>query len=440
MTDAALLERLSSAEFSHRFGHVKAIAPSVIEASGPSGQIGDLCSVQTRGGIRALAQIIALDEKRVLLSPLEGVEGISLGAKVVARAERDLVGVGHCFAGRLVNALGLPLDNRSPIMPEAFVPLDGCVPRPLERATTSAPLETGVRAIDALLPLGCGQRVGIFAASGVGKTSLIEQLSIQSSVDRVVVCLVGERGREVENFWRIALRQAKPSRFTVVAATSDESAALRARAVPFAVALAEYWRARGEHVLLIVDSMTRLAMALRELGLAAGSPPTIRAYTPNIFTAIPRVIERCGGLRSGGAISAIMTVLSETDDLDDPIVELMKSLLDGHILLSRTLADQGHFPAIDVIKSVSRGAHERMTGAHRSASIDIQSMVSALAEAKVMIESGIYRTGTNPLTDRAVSSKVKIQDFLAQQSDTAISREDAIKALLTLNEGAAARG
>jgi flagellum-specific ATP synthase len=280
-----------------------------------------------------------------------------------------------------------------------------------------------------VLTLAAGQRVGVFAASGVGKTSLMEQLAAQVECDRCILCLVGERGREVEAIWRKLSAGSDAGRYTVVAATSDESAAMRARSVSYALCLADYWRSKGEHVVLMIDSVTRMAMALREIGLAAGAPPTVRAYTPNVFTALPRLVERCGAVAGGGAITAIMTVLSETDDVDDPIVELMKSLLDGHIILSRALAEQGHFPAIDVPRSVSRGADRLVPPEHCKAMRAAVALLGAYEEARVMIESGVYKSGTNAAVDRAVAARPELTAFLRQPSDERVPLGDAVRRL-----------
>jgi flagellum-specific ATP synthase len=325
-------------------------------------------------------------------------------------------------------------------MSDAETALFGAVPRPLDRRDPSQVLATGIRAIDGLLTLGIGQRIGVFAASGVGKTSLVEQLAEQISADRTVICLVGERGREVESIWRRLSRRADSDRFTVVAATSDESAALRGRAASYALCLAEYWRDRGEHVLLMVDSVTRLAMALREIGLAAGAPPTVRAYTPNVFAALPRLVERCGATAGSGAITAIMTVLSETDDVDDPIVELMKSLLDGHIILSRTLAEQGHFPAIDVLRSVSRGAHRLVKPEQAEAMRAVSALVATYDESRVMIESGVYRPGSNDAVDQAVAARPRIDAFLKQGTSDNVATDETVRLLRTVAAQGGGRG
>jgi flagellum-specific ATP synthase len=283
-----------------------------------------------------------------------------------------------------------------------------------------------------LLTLGRGQRVGIFSASGVGKTTLMRQLATQIVCDQVILCLVGERGREVQDIWRDLAQRGDHVRFTCVAATSDVSAVLRARAVSQALCLAEYWRDQGKHVLLIVDSATRLAMALREIGLAAGAPPSLRAYTPNVFAALPRIVERCGAAKAGGAITTIMTVLSETDDVDDPIVEVMKSLLDGHIILSRELADQGRRPAIDVARSVSRQAPQLVDASLASAARRALSLLATYEEARLMIESGVYKSGANTRIDEAVRERDALIGFLTQRMNDRAPAPDSARQLQTL--------
>jgi flagellum-specific ATP synthase len=411
------IDEVRAADFAPRFGRVKSVAPGLIEASGPEAVLGELCSIETKDADPLLAEVVGIDEARLLLSPLDTVARIALGAKVEAMSAGATVAVGDAFAGRAVDALGQAIDGGPVVRSTLRAPLAGRVPTPLKRAAPAKVIATGIRAIDGLLTLGAGQRIGIIAASGVGKTSLVEQLAVQSEADHVILCLVGERGREVQSLWRMLQGREDQGRFTIVAATSDESAAHRARAPSLALALAEHWRGEGRHVLVLVDSVTRLAMALREIGLAAGSPPTVRAYTPNVFSVLPRLVERCGALSRGGAITAIMTVLSETDDADDPIVELMKSLLDGHIVLSRSIAEQGHFPAIDVVRSVSRGIEKRISRSHRSAQRDVVAMLAAYDESRVMVETGAYRAGTNAILDRAIRSREAILSFLAQAMD-----------------------
>jgi flagellum-specific ATP synthase len=303
----------------------------------------------------------------------------------------------------------------------------------------SQPFPTGIRAIDGLLTLGKGQRIGILAASGVGKTSLIEQILRQAQCDRVVVCLVGERGREVEAFWQAMRRSEAATRTTLVAATADESAPMRARSVELALRLSEFWRDRGEDVLLVVDSITRLAMALREIGLLAGEPPTARAYTPNVFRDLPVIVERCGAVRQGSAITAVFTVLSETDDVDDPIVEVMKSLLDGHIVLSRRLAQSGHFPAVDVGRSISRLFARLVDGPHRDAASRCRAALADYEEARILIESGMYKPGSDRAIDSAIAMRNQLQTFLRQPQDRAASWNETREGLIRMAGGGAGR-
>jgi flagellum-specific ATP synthase len=430
------LTRLAETDFAPAHGRVTRVAAAMVEASGPPGLLGDLCDIECRDARGSLlyipAEIAAIDARAVKLVPLREGTPINLGARIVARSRHGGIAVGDGFAGRAVDALGQPIDDRGPIYADAQVPTGGTAPRPMDRIDPSQVLPTGIRAIDGLLTLGIGQRVGVFAASGVGKTSLVEQLATQIDADRCILCLVGERGREVEALWRMLSSRDDAARFTLVAATSDESAALRVRSVDYALSLAEHWLARGEHVLLMVDSVTRAAMALREVGLAAGAPPTVRAYTPNVFAVLPRFVERCGAIQGGGAITAIFTVLSETDDVDDPIVEVMKSLLDGHIVLSRTLAEQAHFPAIDVVRSVSRQAERLVSVGQRSAMRGAVAMLAAYEEARIMIESGVYKGGTNALVDRAITARGALGDFCRQQRDECDGMAETVSRLIAL--------
>lgn len=440
MKSHPLLTRLEQAEFTRPYGYVRKVASGLVEATGPANGLGELCEIEcapdagTGQSHTVLAEVAAVDDRRVVLIPLEQHGAIYPDAKVVARPMRDRVPVGDAFAGRAVDALGRPIDGKGGIVADSYMSIAGSVPKPMERANPSRILPTGLRAIDGILTLGEGQRVGVFAASGVGKTSLMEQLAAQIECDHCILCLVGERGREVEGLWNSLSSREDAKRYTVVAATSDESAALRARSINYALCLADHWRAKGQHVLLMVDSVTRMAMALREIGLAAGAPPTVRAYTPNVFAALPRLVERCGATRSGGSITAIMTVLSETDDVDDPIVELMKSLLDGHIILSRPLAEQGHFPAIDVARSVSRSVEQLVSAEQTKVMRNVVGMLGAYEEARVMIESGVYKAGTNHAVDRAISARGEINSFLRQSKEENARFEETVRKLRAITD------
>jgi len=440
MTLHPFRERIRSAESVLRTGRVRRILPSAIEADGPSVTLGELCRVEGRASSPPGffdAEVVRVEEAKIMLTPFDDRVPTFPGATVTALAAANDVPVGAAYLGRAVDALGRPLDGLGAVRSLERRSLHGAATAPLARVSPEQILETGLRAIDGLLTLGKGQRIGIFAASGVGKTSLLSQLARQTDADVTVLCLIGERGREVEAIWNRTFDEASRAHATLVAATSDQPAALRVRASHFALALAEHWRAEGRHVLLVLDSVTRLAMALREIGLAAGEPPTVRAYTPNVFAFIPRIVERCGALKTGGAITAIMTVLSETDEIDDPVCELMKSVLDGHILLTRALAERAQFPAIDVTRSVSRQASMLVDKVQGQQSLQVLEWISLREQAQTLIDTGLYAKGSNPKLDRAVERADAIAAFLKQGRDerSTLSGTKAALARLTAEVG-----
>jgi flagellum-specific ATP synthase len=397
-----------------RTGRVCRVMPTHIEADGPAVPLGTLCDVETRHGVFR-AEVVRVDRDTVILAPLEDSKATFSGARVAARAETGTIAVGRAFLGRAIDALGRPVDGRPLARPDAHRPLHGASVPPLSRTSPNTILETGVRAVDGLLTLGHGQRAGIFAASGVGKTSLLTQVAQQTRADILIICLIGERGREVEAIWNNGLDNLTRSRATMVAATSDQPAAMRVRAAHYALALAEYWREQGKHVLFLLDSVTRLAMAMREIGLSAGEPPTVRAYTPNVFATIPKMVERCGALKAGGAITAILTVLSENDEVDDPVCEMMKSLLDGHLVLSRELAERAQFPAIDIARSVSRQAEGLVPPAQRRRVQQVLEWLSVYESSRMLIDAGLYAKGSNEGIDRAIERHPHIVRFLKQE-------------------------
>lgn len=420
MTLHPMQQWLRSADPILRTGRVRKILPTHIEADGPGVALGTLCEIEAMPGddVRSFqAEVVRVDRDSITLTPLEDSRPTFGGALVTASAQSNNVAVGEPFLGRVVDALGRPIDGAGSIRGGHLVSLRSGTVSPLNRNSPQNLLETGIRAIDSVLTLGRGQRIGIFAASGVGKTSLMTQIARQVASDVTIICLVGERGREVEAIWNHRLDEKARSKSILVAATSDQSASLRVRAGHYALAQAEYWRARGKHVLLLLDSITRLAMAMREIGLAAGEPPTVRAYTPSVFAAIPKIVEKCGAVKSGGAISAIMTVLSENDEIEDPVCELMKSLLDGHIVLSRSLAEQGHFPAIDIPRSISRQAENLVPSPQRRQALQILEWLSKYEASQTLVDTGLYTKGSNEIIDRAVERFPHIIKFLKQDRD-----------------------
>ncbi|MBN8502031.1 MAG: FliI/YscN family ATPase [Sphingomonadales bacterium] len=410
-------------------GRVTRIGSGEIIADGPDISVGTLCDVTpdppTELPVKALAAAVSTD--RVALIPMGNVERLKIGNVVRALPDGGAFPVGDGFAGRAINALANPIDGLGPAVAQWDQPKRLEV---LDRVAPSSVFATGVRAIDGLLTVGVGQRVGILAASGVGKTRLINQILRRAGSERIVICLVGERGREVEELWRSLAETGDQGRCTVVAATSDETAPMRARVIEQGLALAEHWRQRGEDVLLVVDSITRLAMALREIGLIAGEPPTARAYTPNVFRALPQIVERCGAARGGGSITAIFTVLCETDDADDPLVETMKSLLDGHIVLSRDLAQAGHFPAIDIGRSISRLFDSLVDRPHRDAARLFRARIAKYEQSGILIESGLYKPGADPDLDLAIAQRGAINGFLQQSDEERANLETARSALI----------
>ena len=428
MVEDLLSRVLTGFEVFPEEGRISRISAGEIEADGPALSVGAHCeAIGLSGGDAPVrGQVVAIGDGRVTLVPFGPVDGLRIGDTVRAARGTRTAPVGIAFAGRAIDALGRPLDGGPPI---TGVPAGNAGLGILDRVTPDRPMPTGIRAIDGLLSIGLGQRIGIFAASGVGKTRLIEQILRQAECTRVVICLVGERGREVEALWRETTASRHRARTTLVAATSDERAPMRAQAVEQALALAEYWRAQGEDVLLVLDSITRLAMALREIGLVAGEPPTVRAYTPNVFRELPRVVERCGGVREGGSVTAVFTVLAEGDDVDDPIVEVMKSLLDGHIVLSRRLAQGGHFPAIDIGRSVSRLFDRLVDAPHARAAAVCRALLARHEESRILIESGMYKSGGDRELDAAIAARGAINGFL-QQGDDAPETWERTRALL----------
>ncbi|MBB5447943.1 MULTISPECIES: FliI/YscN family ATPase [unclassified Paraburkholderia] len=437
MTDRPSLHRylvaMRQVDPATRVGAITRVMPTFVEADGPGVPLGSRCSLGAPGPQQCEAEVVKVEVGRVTLAPYTSTAGICVGDPVCAMRVGATIPVGPRWLGRVVDPLGRPLDGGAPLPAnDASWPLAGVCTPPLDRLSPVEPLETGIRALDGLLTLGVGQRVGIFAGSGVGKTTLLASLARHVEADVCVLCLVGERGREAEEFWQRALSDSARARSTMVVATSDQPAVMRARSVQVALSLAEYFRAQGAHVLLLLDSVTRYALALREIGLAAGEPPTVRAYTPGVFAALPKIVERCGAIRNSGAITALMTVLTETDDIDDPMAETMRALLDGHIVLTRELAEQGHYPAIQVPRSISRVMQYVAEPNERRLAAEAVAQLAAYEASRTLVESGLYAPGSNPALDRALQQRAALIDFLRQAPDATTPRATTINALAAL--------
>lgn len=425
---ARFSSELQAVPMGQRLGRVVSFNGLVLEALGPDARLGELCEIEPRDGATCvLAEVVGFREERVQLMPFGHLEGISTDSRIRASGRPVTIPVGPALLGRVVDAFGDPLDDDGPVECAASYPLYRTPINPMARAPIEDVLETGVRAIDTLLTLGVGQRVGVFAGSGVGKSTLLGMLARQVKADVTVLALIGERGREVGEFLTHSLGEDGRKRAVVIAATADESALVRVHAAHAAHAVAEYFRDQGQSVLLMVDSMTRFAMAQREIGLAIGEPPTFRGYTPSVFSQLPKLLERCGRLRSGGAISGVYSVLVEGDDMNEPVTDHMRAILDGHIVLTRDLAARGHHPAIDVLHSSSRLMHQ-VASEDESALATAAKRHLAIHEAsRDLIELGAHQRGANPALDRAVDLKPALDRLMQQTPRESTPRAEACR-------------
>jgi FliI/YscN family ATPase len=407
---------------------VREIIGVLVEVEGLAAPIGAQLEVRSRDP-RLLLEVIGFRQGRLLTAPLGPTTGIIPGARVRLSPQANAVAVGDGLLGRVIDAFGQPLDGLPAPELGATVPLHAQPPSPFTRRPVNQALETRVRVIDALLPLGRGQRIGLFAGTGVGKSTLLGMLCRHSNADVIVVGLVGERGREVGDFVRGVLGKQGLARSVVVAATGDMPPLVRARGAVRATAIAEHFRAQGKSVLLLMDSVTRYAMALREASLAAGEPPLTKGYTPTVFAALPSLLERAGNDSGPGSITAVYTVLVEGDDLNDPIADAVRGILDGHIVLSRRLADRGLFPAIDVLRSVSRVIHDISTPEHVDAAARVRDALATYAEASDLIQIGAYVAGSDPRVDAARVAMPRIDALIRQKPEEAVSRASALQIL-----------
>jgi flagellum-specific ATP synthase len=416
------LDRIPSLTWS---GHVTEVVGLLIESRGPNVAIGDFCEILTSGGRKIRTQVIGFRNGRVLSMPLEEIDGLQLGDAVSARSEDARVEVGPGLLGRVIDGFGKPIDGGPPIDVQDAYGLYGLPGNPLEREHITKPLVTGIRAIDGLLPCGLGQRIGIFGGSGVGKSTLLGSMSRHSSADVTVIGLIGERNREVRGFLEHELGPEGRKRSVVVCATSERPAPLRVRACFVALSVAEYFRDQGANVLLVMDSVTRLAMAQREIGLAAGEPPSQKGYTPSVFNMLPKILERAGNFRQG-SITAFFTVLVEGDDFNEPICDAVRSILDGHIILSRQLGAQGHYPAIDILHSVSRLTSQIATPSQKDAARKMREALAAYRDAEDLIQLGAYVSGSNPVLDTSIQLRPELLNFLRQDHTTTSTVDETL--------------
>jgi len=412
-------------------GRVREVLGMVVEVEGIPAAVGHQLEA-TVGGRSVALEVLGFRNGRIRAAPLGSVAGLAPGARVRSSQGGAQADVGPALLGRVVDAFGRPLDSGGPIHCTDRASLHAAPPAPFSRRPIVQALETRVRAIDALLPLGRGQRIGLFAGTGVGKSTLLGMLCRHSAADVIVVGLIGERGREVGDFVRSALGKEGLARSVVVAATSDAPPFVRARGALRATAIAEYFRDQGKSVLLVMDSVTRYAMALREASLAAGEPPLTKGYTPTVFAALPALLERAGNTDGPGSITAVYTVLVEGDDLNDPIADAVRGILDGHIVLSRKLADRGLFPAIDVLRSVSRIANEVTTPDHMRASARVRDLLASYDEAADLIQIGAYVAGSDPRIDAARIAYPKIEALIRQGLLEGLPREASIQAMRSI--------
>ena len=428
---APYYEKLGRMETCRWTGSVTELVGLLVESNGPAAAVGDFCEITTQTGRTIRTQVIGFREDRVLSMPLEETDGLHMGDRITARRDDARMEAGQQLLGRVIDGFGKPLDDLGPIGAKEPYDLYAPAPGPLNREPIGESLATGIRAIDSLLTCGKGQRIGIFGGSGVGKSTLLGAMSRYSSADVSVIALIGERNREVRDFIEHELGPDGLKRSVLVVATSDRPAPLRIRAAFVALAAAEYFRDQGADVLLVMDSVTRLAMAQREIGLAAGEPPSQKGYTPSVFNLLPKIFERAGRFRKG-SITGFFTVLVEGDDFNEPVCDAVRAILDGHIILSRDLGAAGHYPAIDVLQSVSRLAPRLYSAEQRDAAIKIRDAMATHQRAEDLINLGAYASGANPKLDAAIRLRPRLLEFLKQDSTVRTPFDQTMSQLLEL--------
>ncbi|NLX77380.1 MAG: flagellar protein export ATPase FliI [Clostridiaceae bacterium] len=416
-------------------GQVTKVVGLTIESSGPETRVGELCRiVNQRTDREVLAEVVGFRDKHVLLMPLGEMTGIGPGNLVIATGTEFRVRVGPGLLGRVLDGLGNPIDGKGNIQADGFYPVENVPPHPLKRPRINQVLPLGVKCIDSMLTLGRGQRLGIFAGSGVGKSTLIGMIARNTKADIIVIGLIGERGREVRDFLERDLTDEGLKRSVVVVATSDQPALIRKKGAMVATAIAEYFRDCGKDVLLLMDSLTRFSMAQREIGLSIGEPPVSRGYTPSVFSVMPKLLER-SGTSDKGSITGLYTVLVDGDDMTEPVTDTARSILDGHVVLSRQMAHKNHYPAIDVLESISRVMTDIVTDEHKMIAAEIRKNLAVYREAEDLINVGAYVKGSNPDIDRAISVIGSINEFLTQDIYEKFDFEETLELMKKALEG-----
>jgi len=431
---APYLARLATVGGTRWSGRVRRVSGPLIESRGPYCAVGEVCEVHGREGRVYPGEVVGFRDETVLSMPLERLEGIHYGDRVQAWGERPSFCVGQALLGRVIDGMGKPIDQGNPCRGDTYRLLEPATPPPMERALIHQTLGCGIRAVDAFLTCGRGQRVGIFGGSGVGKSTLIGMMTRNTDADVTVLALIGERGREVRHFLEEVLGERGRKRAVVVVSTADQSPLLRIRGAMIATTVAEHFCSQGRNVLLVLDSLTRLAMAQREISLAVGEPPTTKGYTPSVFNLMARLIERAGKFRAG-SITAFYTVLMEGDDQQDPIVDGARALLDGHIMLDRRLAARNHYPPISIIDSISRLMPNVCTAEHLTQAGKLRHLLATYSAAEDMVRLGAYQKGSDPHIDQAIALMPQLNRFLVQSSIEPAPLSDNLERLMALPAG-----
>lgn len=426
--DAEKYRVLLHRDYAVHYGKVSKVVGLTVESVGPPCKLNDLCEILSKDGLtRVMAEVVGFKDNNVLLMPFDSVDGIGVGSTVRNTGEVMKVKVGDGLLGRVLDGIGRPMDGKPLDVSEAY-PIDAPPPEPLERKLIDEVLPLGVKAVDGLLTIGKGQRVGIFAGSGVGKSTLLGMFARNTKADINVIALIGERGREVGEFIQRDLGDEGLKRSVLVIATSDKPALIRNKAAKTATAIAEYFRDQGKDVLLMMDSLTRFSMAQREIGLASGEPPVTRGYPPSVYSEMPKVLERAGNTKDG-SITGLYTVLVDGDDFNEPITDTARGILDGHIMLSRKLGHKNHYPAIDVLQSISRCMSAIAEDEHKRMAGKLKNVLATYSDAEDLINIGAYRSGSNKEIDYAVTKIDKVNDFLMQDVGSKYLFEDEIRML-----------